>query len=242
MSFWVALRRGLVEQTVWWQTRPHQVWSTYGGQRRRVTVVWPLRERDLLWYRGLRAALWLAVAAAGVLASAAIIESRGWAAEGSEGLGSALGDADPTYGIILFATFIGLTMAAMTAVLVVHLLLRLYGVVAPRTVEGVALRQRVQVTSRQPPDDGDGSQRTLAYAPDVDSPGRLHQYVRYYLALDVGADTALVYRVHQEWYDEVNYGDVVRLTLVPATRKVRRVEVLSTATGQPSPSFDGSAR
>lgn len=234
MSVWGTLWRGLVEQTVRWQTRPRQVWSSYGGNQRQVTVVWPARERGLLWYRALRTLLVLAAAAAGVLASAAIVDSRGWAPEGSDGLRSALDESDPTYGVVLFATFLGLTTMAMVAVLLLHLALRLYGIVAPRTVEGAALRYQVQVTSRYAPSNADGPQSSYAYDHDLGTgEGRLHRHQRYYLAVDVGAETARAYRVRKHWYDLVTNGDVVRLTLVPAIRKPRRVEVLHEPTATP---------
>lgn len=236
MSFWQTLWRGLVEQTVRWQTRPRQVWSTYGGERRQVMVVWPARERGLLWYRVLRTVLWLAAVAAGVVASAAIVEAQGWAPDGSDGLRSALDEADPSYGVILFATFLGLTTASMAVALLLYLLLRLWGAVVPRTVEGVALRERVQVTSRNLPRDAEGPQTSFAYAQDVGTgEGRLHSYHRYYLALDMGAETALAHRVRKRWYDQVANGDVVRLALVPITHKVWQVEILHHADRQPTP-------
>jgi hypothetical protein len=245
MSVWGTLWRSLVEQTVRWQTRPRPVWSTYRGEQRQVTLMWPLRERGFLWYRGLRALLMLAVGAGLVLASAAVIEAQGWAPEGSDGLRSALDESDPTYGVILFATFIGLTLASMAAKLLLSLLLRLYAVVVPRTVEGAALRQRVQVTSRHLPSDAEGPQTSFGYSSDEGSgQGRLHRYQRYYLALDVGAETARAYRVRKRWYDEVTSGDVVRLALVPFTGKVRRVEILHHAAGQgqPAPQLHGPPR
>jgi hypothetical protein len=242
MSVWRSLWRDVVEQTVRWQTRPRQVWSTYGGEQRRVTVVWPARERGLLWYRALRVVLSLAAAAAGVLASATVVEAQGWVPDGSQGLRSAFSEADPNYGVVLFATFVGLTAVAMAAALVLYLLLRLSGVVAPRRIEGVALREVIKVTSPHPPRNAEGPQTSFAYDSDVGTgDGRLHTYHRYYLALDVGAETALAYPVRKHWYDHITNGDVVGLALVPITRKVRQVEILQHADGQPTSPVGGPA-
>jgi hypothetical protein len=242
MSVGRTLWRSLVEQTVRWQTRPRQVWSTYGGEQRQVTVVWPVRERGLLWYRALRALVWLAVAGLGVLISAAIIEEQGWAPERSDGLRSALDESDPTYGVVLFAAFVGLTLVGMAAVGLLHLLLRLYGLVAPLVVEGVALRYQIQVTSRSVPNDAEGPQSSFAYSRGVGpGDGLLHRHQRYYLALDVGTETARAHRVRKRWYDLVTNGDAVRVTMVPVIRKVRRVEILHDVGGRSNPSPSGRA-
>lgn len=207
-DLWADVRR----QSVATQTQPRTVRSPYGGRHREVTVVWPSGERGLWRHDAVRGLRWLGLwAVVGLLSVVAV-----WLVDRyvlDDGTPVPAGDDDPAYGILLFAAFVVLSLAATGMGLVVAFVRDVRGRRRPDIVEGaVVLRERVAVL-------GDG---------DV-----VH---RHYLAVDDGtSETVTATLVHPGAYGHVTVGDGVRLVLAGGTRRLLRMEALHDAAGQPLP-------